>query len=146
MDGPGTPNDPMLDLLCGVVSCARRNVTVLTPYFLPPRELVSALVSAASRGVDVRVILPGTLDHAYVEWCSNHTIPPLLESGVRIFRQPGPFVHTKLLLVDELYICMGSTNLDPRSLSLNFEMNVEVPAQRGHLDFQPVFMNRDKGR
>lgn len=52
--------------------------------------------------------------------------PGLLESGVRIFRQPGPFAHTKLLLVDELYICMGSTNLDPRSLSLNFEMNVEV--------------------
>lgn len=101
MDGPGTPNDPMLDLLCGVVSCARRNVTVLIPYFLPPRELVSALVSAASRGVDVRVILPGTLDHAYVEWASNHAIPPLLESGVRIFRQPG---------------------------RLNFEMNVEVPA------------------
>lgn len=126
MDGPGTPNDPVQDLLCGVVSCARRRVTVFTPYFLPPRELTSALVSAASRGVDVRVILPAVLDHAYVRWASDHTIPPLLENGVRIFRQPGPFAHTKLLLVDDMYVCLGSTNLDPRSLSLNFELNVEV--------------------
>lgn len=126
MNGPGTPNDPVQDLLCGVISCARRRITVLTPYFLPPRELISAFVSAAARGVDVRVILPGTLDHAYVGWASDHTIPPLLENGVRIFRQPGPFAHTKLVLVDDIYTCLGSTNLDPRSLSLNFELNVEV--------------------
>ena len=126
MDGPGTPNDPVQDLLCGVISCARRRITVMTPYFLPPRELTSALVSAAARGVEVRVILPAVLDHAYVEWASDHTIPPLLENGVRIFRQPAPFAHTKLLLVDDIYVCLGSTNLDPRSLSLNFELNVEV--------------------
>lgn len=126
MDGPGTPQDPMQDLFCGVIGCATTQVTIFTPYFLPPRELSSALVSAVARGVEVRIILPGTLDHAYVGWASTHMLPPLLESGVRVFYQPGPFAHTKILLVDDLYTCFGSTNLDPRSLSLNFELNMEV--------------------
>lgn len=126
MDGPGTPQDPMLDLFCGVIGCASERVTILTPYFLPPRELSSALSSAVARGVDVRIILPGTLDHPYVGWAVTHMLPPLLENGVRVFYQPGPFAHTKLLMVDDLYTCFGSTNLDPRSLSLNFELNMEV--------------------
>lgn len=126
MDGPGTPNDPMQDLICGVVSCAERQVTVFTPYFLPTRELLSSFTCAAGRGVDVRVVLPEELDHAYVGWAAERTLPLLLDSGVRVFRQPPPFAHTKLLLIDSSYVCMGSTNFDPRSLSLNFELNVEV--------------------
>lgn len=126
MDGPGTPNDPMQDLLCGVVCCARKRITVFTPYFLPTRELLSAFTCAAGRGVEVQVILPEKLDHVYVGWAAERTLPLLLDSGVRIFKQPPPFAHTKLLLIDGNYVCMGSTNLDPRSLSLNFELNVEV--------------------
>ena len=126
MDGPGTPSDAMQNLLCGVVSCAKLRVTVFTPYFLPTRELFSAFTSAAGRGVDVRVFLPEKLDHAYVGWAGERTLPLLLDSGVRVFRQPPPFAHTKLFLIDGNYVCMGSTNLDPRSLSLNFELNVEV--------------------
>ena len=126
MDGPGTPNDPMQDLLCGILCCAARRVTVFTPYFLPTRELLSAFTCAAGRGVEVRVILPEELDHAYVGWAGERTLPLLLDSGVRVFRQPPPFAHTKLFLIDGVYVCMGSTNLDPRSLSLNFELNVEV--------------------
>lgn len=126
LDGPGTAHEPLLDLICGVISCAKKRIIVFTPYFLPPREMISAFISADARGVDVRVILPKELDHRYVEWASNRTILPLLEGGVRIFRQPKPFAHTKLLLVDDMYVCLGSVNLDPRSLRLNFELNLEV--------------------
>ncbi len=126
LDGPGSPTDPLQDLLCGVISCARRDITVFTPYFLPPREMISAFTSAVARGVEVRIILPAELDHPYVAWAGARSMQPLLESGVRIFFQPPPFAHTKLFLVDNLYTCLGSVNLDPRSLSLNFELNVEV--------------------
>ncbi len=126
LDGPGTPSDTMLDLFCGVISCARKRVLVFTPYFLPPQELVSAFNCAKSRGVDVTIVLSEELDHQYIGWATDHMLPVLLSQGVRVFRQPPPFAHTKLLLVDDSYVNIGSTNLDPRSLNLNFEMNVEV--------------------
>jgi cardiolipin synthase len=50
----------------------------------------------------------------------------LLRSGVKVYCQPAPFAHTKLVLIDNLYTCLGSANLDPRSLSLNYELNMEV--------------------
>lgn len=126
LDGPGTPSDTMLDLFCGVISCARKRVMVFTPYFLPPQELVSAFNCAVARGVEVTIVLSEELDHHYLGWATDHVLPVLLSQGVRIFRQPPPFAHTKLLLIDDEYVNLGSTNLDPRSLSLNFEMNVEV--------------------
>ena len=125
-DGLGRGRDDIHDLLCGVIGGAREHVAIMTPYFLPPRELSNALISAALRGVDVRVILPAVNNLPYVHRASRHIQPDLIRKGVRIFFQPPPFAHTKLLLVDKYYALIGSANLDPRSLFLNFELNMEV--------------------
>lgn len=125
-DGLGRGRDDIHDLLCGVIGGARERVVIMTPYFLPPRELSNALISASLRGVDVRVILPAVNNLPYVHRASRHMQPDLVRKGVRIFFQPPPFAHTKLLLVDEYYALIGSANLDPRSLFLNFELNMEV--------------------
>ena len=130
-DGLGRGRDDIHELLCGVIGGARERVAVMTPYFLPPRELSSALVTAALRGVDVRLILPAVNNLPYVHRASRHMQPGLIRKGVRIFFQPPPFAHTKLLLVDDYYALIGSANLDPRSLFLNFELNMEV--------FDPAF-------
>lgn len=130
-DGLGRGRDDIHDLLCGVIGGARQRVSIMTPYFLPPRELSSALISAALRGVDVRLILPIVNNLPYVHHASRHMQPRLIRKGVRIFYQPPPFAHTKLLLVDDYYALVGSANLDPRSLFLNFELNMEV--------FDPAF-------
>lgn len=126
MDGPGTPEDNILDLVCAQISAARHSVRIMNPYFLPPHRLHGALVSAVQRGVEVSVILPGENNHRLVDWAMRHQMPMLAERGVRIFRQPPPFAHTKLLLIDGAYTLLGSANLDPRSLNLNFELVVEV--------------------
>lgn len=125
-DGLGRGRDDIHELLCGVIGGARERVAIMTPYFLPPRELVSALVSAALRGVDVRLILPSANNLPYVHRASLHIQPGLIHKGVRIYFQPPPFAHSKLLLVDDYYALVGSANLDPRSLFLNFELNMEV--------------------
>lgn len=130
-DGLGRGRDDIHDLLCGVIGGARQSVSIMTPYFLPPRELSSALISAALRGVEVRLILPIVNNLPYVHRASLHMQPRLIRKGVRIFFQPPPFAHTKLLLVDDYYALVGSANLDPRSLFLNFELNMEV--------FDPAF-------
>jgi cardiolipin synthase len=126
MDGPGSAEEPIQNLICGVISAAKKSVTIFTPYFLPTRELVISLGSAAARGISVRVVLPDTLDHPFVASAAEHMLPPILQSGVQVYRQPAPFAHTKLILINDMYTFLGSTNLDPRSLSLNFELNMEV--------------------
>ena len=126
MDGPGNDDDLIINVLCGVFSCAQHEIVIVNPYFLPTREIISALVSAVSRGVRVRVLLPEKLDHCFVSWAADHILPGLVDEGIEIFKQPEPFAHTKLVLIDEIYTFLGSTNFDPRSLKLNFEINLEV--------------------
>ena len=79
----------------------------------------------AARG-EVCLVLPERSNLRYVDWASRRWLPPLLESGVRIYLQPAPFSHTKLLVVDGAYAQIGSANMDPRSLRLNFEIAVEI--------------------
>lgn len=126
MDGPGTPEDTILDLVCAQISTARDSVRIMSPYFLPPHRLHGELVSAVLRGVEVSVILPDENNHRLVDWAMRHQMPMLADRGIRIFRQPAPFAHTKLLLIDGEYTLLGSANLDPRSLNLNFELVMEV--------------------
>ena len=126
VDGPNEDMDKLQTILTGVVSLARRRVWIMTPYFLPPAGLVAAMQAAALRGVDVCIILPEHNNLPYVAWATRNMLWELLQRGVRVCYQPGPFVHTKLLLMDDGYVQIGSANLDPRSLRLNFELVVEV--------------------
>jgi cardiolipin synthase len=125
-DGPERSLDRLTELLVGAIGAARRRVAIMTPYFLPPRELIAPLKAAALEGIDVAVILPARNNLAYVHRATRHMLWELLERGVRVYYQPGPFVHSKLFYIDDDYAQIGSANLDPRSLRLNFEMNVEI--------------------
>ena len=126
MDGPGNNADVLHDLYCGAINNASRSIRIMTPYFLPTHDLMAALRSAAQRGADVRIVLPQQNNLPFVHWASMRLLPELLRSGVRIWHQPPPFAHTKLLAVDGYYSQFGSANLDARSLRLNFELNTEV--------------------
>ena len=125
-DALGRERENILELVCGVISAARKQIVILTPYFIPPRELSGALIAAAYRGVRVDLILPAKNNLFYVHHASRRTQAELARKGIRIWYQPPPFAHTKLLLIDDYYTLFGSANLDPRSLFLNFELNVEV--------------------
>jgi cardiolipin synthase len=125
-DGPEGDLDRLTALYTGAIGSARQRIAIMTPYFLPPRELVAPLQAAALAGVDVAVILPVRNNLPYVHRATRHMLWELLDRGVRIYYQPGPFVHSKLFYVDDHYAQIGSANFDPRSLRLNFEMNVEI--------------------
>ena len=131
LDGPGGGSDPLNDLIAGTISCAEKSVRIMTPYFLPTREIMAALRSAAQKEIDVRVVLPAKNNMPLVHWASQRLMETLLQAGVRIFYQKPPFAHTKLLAIDGYYCQIGSANIDSRSLRLNFELNTEV--------FSPAF-------
>jgi cardiolipin synthase len=81
---------------------------------------------AALRGVAVEVILPSKNNLPFVHWATRNMLWELLQRGVRVYYQPPPFVHSKLTIVDDCYVQIGSANLDPRSLRLNFELVLEI--------------------
>jgi cardiolipin synthase len=124
--GPNEDLDHLRLVLLAAIAAAERRVAVMTPYFLPSLDLVTALQSAALRGVSTQVILPGMSDSRLVHQATRHMLPALIERGVEIYFQPPPFAHAKLLLIDDRYTFIGSANLDPRSLRLNFELNLEA--------------------
>ena len=108
------------------ITCAQRSITIMTPYFLPDDRLVSALCVAALRGVAVDIVIPGKSNHRLVDFATRANSLPLVQSGCRIWKNPPPFDHSKLMVVDGTWALIGSTNWDVRSFRLNFELNMEV--------------------
>ncbi len=124
-DGPDEDFDRLHLTLLAAVATAQRRICVVTPYFLPDRELISALNVAAMRGVAVTIVLPAVSNQPLVKWASTAHLWRLLERGCRVFASPAPFDHTKLTLVDGAWVLLGSANWDDRSLRLNFEFDLE---------------------
>jgi cardiolipin synthase A/B len=124
--GPDQDVDKLLLILLGALASARRHVQIMTPYFIPPLELVAALEATALRGVTVTVVLPRRSNLRYIDWATLHWIPALVARGVKVHLQDPPFSHAKLIVVDREYAHIGSVNVDTRSLRLNFEIAVEV--------------------
>jgi cardiolipin synthase A/B len=124
-DGPDEDFEVLRFTLLAALAEAREHVTIITPYFLPDVGLLSALKTAALRGVQVDLMLPRRGNLRLVEWASNPLHAELVERGCRIWLTPPPFNHSKLMLVDGCWVLFGSGNWDPRSLRLNFEFNLE---------------------
>lgn len=125
-DGPDEDLDKARWALLGALGAARDSIRVVTPYFLPDADLVTALGLAARRGVEVRILLPAENNLPYMHWAMASHAQQVLEHGCEVHLSEGPFDHSKLLLVDSDWAFVGSANWDPRSLRLNFEINVEL--------------------
>jgi cardiolipin synthase len=125
IEGPDEDSDKLLMSILGALACAQSSVLIITPYFIPTAPLISALNIAALRGVAVDIILPEENNHRLVQWASNALVPPILEGGCHVWYSPPPFDHSKLMIVDSTWVLIGSGNMDPRSLRLNFEFDIE---------------------
>ena len=125
-NGPTRDIERLATLLQTAVCAARERVLIMTPYFLPSPALIGALQAAALRGLEVSIVLPEKNNLPFVAWASRHALDELMNRGVSIYFRPPPFAHTKLFVIDHDYALIGSPNLDPRSLRLNFELAVEL--------------------
>jgi cardiolipin synthase len=124
--GPNEDFEKLGWIFIGALNCARSKVRIMTPYFIPDRALISAINAASLRGVKIEIILPRKNNLPYVGWASRAYLWEILRYGTQVHYQPPPFVHSKFMLVDDHYALIGSANLDPRSLRLNFEFNLEI--------------------
>jgi cardiolipin synthase len=125
-DGPDDEFERLYNTFLAALSGADSTVRIMTPYFLPDTALLSALRTAALRGVRIDIILPSRCNLRVVGWAMMAQLDQVLKAGCRVWLSPEPFDHTKLMLVDGDWVFFGSGNWDPRSYRLNFEFNVEA--------------------
>lgn len=124
--GPDSTNETNHKMLMGAFSVARKHIRLMSPYFLPDKELISALVTAARKGVEVDIVVPAVNNLTLVDRAMSAQFDQMLEGHCRVWRARGTFNHSKLLVVDDHWVYLGSSNLDPRSLRLNFEFDLEI--------------------
>ena len=120
------------------VSQARTRVWITTPYFIPPRELLNAIITTAGRGVDVRILLPGPSDVPIVSWVSSLLYSTFIGAGVHIFEYQPSMLHAKCLIIDE-WASLGSSNLNSRSSLHDIEANYATTLPSTLLALQTQF-------
>lgn len=110
------------------IKAAKREILIQNPYMLPDEQGIELLADAVARGVDVKVMMPSddATDSPLVQHASHHHFGTLLKRGVKIYEYQKTLLHQKVIVVDGLWSCVGSTNFDERSFQLNDEVSIGV--------------------
>ena len=109
-----------------MIMSAKKSIYLQTPYFIPDNAYINALKMAASTGVEVHLMIPCKPDHPFVYWATFSNAAALLDSGVHIHTYQNGFIHSKLCMIDDEVVSVGTANMDYRSFELNFEVNAFV--------------------
>lgn len=125
-DGPDNNQGKIELMVHAMINGAMKKILIVTPYFLPESNILTALEMAAMKGVNIEIILPGLCDHTFMDWAMEPNYLKLIEKGVKIYHTPRPFDHSKFFVVDDEWVFIGSANWDVRSFRLHFESNMEV--------------------
>lgn len=138
------PIGPWKEIMQGLImaiSAAQSYFYMQTPYFLPNEQLSEALQLAALSGVDVRLMLPKKSDSRLAHLCSFSYIKDMLRAGVKVYLYEKGFLHSKLMVSDDKFSTVGSTNLDFRSFEHNFEINAFLFDAEVAARMKTVFLN-----
>jgi len=124
--GPDRSIGSNRNVLLGALAVAQRHIRIQSPYFLPDQALIGALATAARRGVRVDIVVPDRNNLRLVDYAMSAQLDQVIRCGCHVWRATGAFDHSKLMTVDDAWTYAGSSNLDPRSLRLNFELDTEI--------------------
>lgn len=122
------------------ITTAQHSIYIQTPYFIPSEELIKALQNASLSGIKVSIMIPKKSDNYFVGAATLSSVRTLLEHNINVYLYTAGFLHSKMIVVDENLVVVGSANMDVRSLELNFETSVfiydEESAKKGKLIFE----------
>ena len=144
--GPMDEWNTVMQGMVQAIAQSRRYLYIQTPYFVPTHPILLAIRNAALAGVDVRLMMPAVADRSRVTLAASKSyFRDLMPAGVKIYLYDKGFLHAKTMVCDDDFVTVGSTNLDPRSLEQNFEVNAflydEALAQRQ----RDIFLDDIKG-
>lgn len=138
--GPADDYDTASLMMQSAIHTATHRFWIASPYFVPDDAVQDALILAALRGVDVRILIPDRPDHLLVYLSAYAFMGRMLEAGVRIYRYRPGFLHQKVFLVDEQAAAVGTVNLDNRSFRLNFEITALILGGHFARDVHHMFL------
>lgn len=126
---PGGPADTLETTSLSFVQLiqqAKQRLWIATPYFIPDLKVMGALQLAALKGIDIRIMLPEKTDNLIVTLAMKSYVADLSQLGIKFYQYTTGFMHQKVMLIDDDTSCIGSANLDNRSLRINFELNAVI--------------------
>lgn len=109
-----------------MISSAKKTIYIQSPYFIPDQAFLDSIKIAALGGVEVNIMIPSMPDHPFVYWATLKNVASLLEAGVNIYQYDNGFLHSKTVVIDDEIASVGTTNMDHRSFTLNFEVNAFI--------------------
>lgn len=124
--GPDSDLEKIEYTMLQAIILAEKEIWFMSPYFIPDSRFSTELGLAALRGIEVNILVPKESNHRMTDYARDACLPQLVASGCHIWLGKPPFNHSKLMVVDKKWSFVGSSNLDRRSLRLNFEINVEI--------------------
>jgi cardiolipin synthase len=139
--GPDSRKQEVKRCYMKMITSARKNVYIQTPYFVPDASILESLKMAALAGVDVRIMIPCKPDHMFVYWATYSYVGELLDAGARVFIYHNGFMHAKTMVVDGQVASIGSANFDMRSFKLSFEANAIIYDAAEAYKLEAIFEN-----
>ncbi len=137
---PTTGLFPIRAMYLAPINRASKRIYLTSIYMIPAREIKTALVGAAKRGVDVQVLLPRESDYAFADWFARRHYTELLSAGVRIFEYDEHYmIHTKTTTIDGAWSTVGSANIDSLSMFVLHETNLEIYSERFAKQMERIF-------
>lgn len=124
--GPDSEHASIMQAYFSAIVNAKEKVHIANPYFIPNESILTALKVAAMSGVEVHLILPGTTDSWVTKLAGNSYLASLMDSGVQVYEYRKGFIHSKAMTVDDVFVSVGSANMDHRSFDQNFEVNTLI--------------------
>lgn len=137
------PIGPWKEIMQGLtqaISAARRYFYMQTPYFLPTEQVLAAMQTAALSGVDIRLMLPERADNRITHLGSRSYLADVMRAGVKVYFYQKGFLHSKLMVSDDMLSTVGSTNVDFRSFEHNFEVNAFIYDMETALQMKEIFL------
>ena len=138
---PATGSFAMYTTFLLAVSAARQTIHITNPYFVLDDKMQQALIAASRRGVRVRVLVPGAIDHNIVRQASRRQFGDMLRAGIDIHEYRPALLHSKTLVIDGVWATIGSTNLDNRSFALNDELNLILYSRQVAQQLERIFVD-----
>lgn len=114
------------DIYFKLIAMAQKEIIIFTPYLVPEYDIIKVLKTASENKVRVRLFLPGIPDKKMVHGLTRTYYQRFIESGIEIYEVNKAFLHAKVLSVDGELVAIGSTNIDFRSFSINFEITTFI--------------------
>lgn len=137
---PGETNRLPFIIYVSAIVFAKRSIHLTNSYFIPDEQILQALSDAAERGVDVKIILPGTTDSLLALHAQRYHYARLMQSGVKIYEHKTSLLHAKTAVIDGVWSTVGSTNLDFLSLLHNDEVNAIILSDRFAGEMEEMFL------